>query len=302
MANPCSCGGKRRAPNQRLCRVCHAADMKRRRATEGSADWLIYDAEGLPQLLEQARESEGAVSDFEFYETPQTFTRYLFRQMRELRFSISGNVFEPCVGSNGIPRAYSTIVEEFGGSEFNAPWNVDRWITNDIDRRWGNADQYMDATQHQCWLAAMGLPPVSIDWTVSNPPFTPAIDIITNALRYSRVGVAMHLRASIHEVLKTGIRRTFLHDHTPTGILWLPRFAYQRSKTTGAWKTDSVCACFVIWLKDTEYITHRQFIRYAPEWVLDELEAETPLYRERMDRLMGYTGTEHERREQRKAA
>ncbi len=74
-----------------------------------------------------------------------------------------------------------------------------------------------------------------------------------------------------------------MREHTPTGILWLPRFAYQRSKTTGKWTTDSVCACWVIWLKDPNA---PQFIRYAPESVIDELDAETPAYRARMDRLM----------------
>jgi hypothetical protein len=92
----------------------------------------------------------------------------------------------------------------------------------------------------------------------------------------------MHLRASIHEVLKTGIRRTFMGTHAPTGILWLPRFGYQRSKTTGKWTTDSVCACWVIWMKKPT----PQLIRYAPEWALDALEAETPAYRKRMDALM----------------
>jgi hypothetical protein len=93
----------------------------------------------------------------------------------------------------------------------------------------------------------------------------------------------MHLRASIHEVLKTGVRRTWMAEHQPAGILWLPRFAYQRSKTTGKWTTDSVCACWVVWLKDPNT---PQFIRYAPERVIDELDAETPAYRSRMDRLM----------------
>ena len=97
------------------------------------------------------------------------------------------------------------------------------------------------------------------------------------------MGVAMHLRASIHEVLKTGTRRTWMDRRTPTGILWLPRFAYQRSKTTGKWTTDSVCACWVIWLKDP---LAPQFIRYAPEWVIDDLNAETPEYRRRMDAIM----------------
>ncbi len=79
----------------------------------------------------------------------------------------------------------------------------------------------------------------------------------------------------------------------------LPRFAYQRSKTTGQWTTDSVCACWVIWMTDPGA---PQFIRYAPEWVIDQLDAETPAYRARMDALMGYTGSEGARREQRKAA
>ena len=123
-----------------------------------------------------------------------------------------------------------------------------------------------------------------VDWTVENPPFKPCIDIIEHALEFSRIGVAMHLRASIHEVLKTGKRRAWMSKHQPTGILWLPRFGYQRSKTTGLWTTDSVTACWVIWHKDPRV---PQFIRYAPESVLDELEAETPIYRKRMDALMG---------------
>jgi hypothetical protein len=120
-----------------------------------------------------------------------------------------------------------------------------------------------------------------VDWAVSNPPFEPAVDIIENMLAISRVGVAMHLRASIHEVLKTGVRRTWLSNRPPNGILWLPRFAFQRSPTTGDWATDSVCSCWVIWDHSGE-----QFIKYADERVLDELDAETKSYRDNMDALM----------------
>lgn len=205
--------------------------------------------------------------DFEFYETPQAFTRYLFRAMLKIE-PICGVVCEPCVGSGAIPRAVETLKEEIP-----QPWFVDRWVSNDLDTRWP-ADAHVDA---RTWI-----PGRRVDWTVSNPPFTPAVEIVNQAIEQSRVGVAMHLRASIHEVLKTGIRRTWLNYRLPNGILWLPRFAYQRSKTTGKWTTDSVCACWVIWLKDDP----RQFIRYAPEYVIDELDAETPAYRQRMDRLM----------------
>ncbi len=201
------------------------------------------------------------LNDLEFYETPAAFTRYLFSEV-----PITGRVFEPCVGSGAILLDPS----DRDGIE---------WITNDLDPAWP-AGFHRDAATSDVW-AEVG----SVDWSVSNPPFTPAIGIINQALEHSRVGVAMHLRASIHEVLKTGIRRTWMARHTPTGILWLPRFAYQRSKTTGLWTTDSVCACWVVWLQDRKA---PQFIRYAPEWVLEHLEAETPHYRRRMDEIMGW--------------
>lgn len=201
--------------------------------------------------------------DYEFYETPMAFSNWLFDVL-----DIRGRVFEPCVGSGAILKA-------------RWPPNGVQWVTNDLDRSWP-ADYHFNAAgvANRHWEQDIIGP---VDWTVSNPPFTPAIEIIENALGASRVGVAMHLRASIHEVLKTGIRRTWMAEHQPTGIMWLPRFAYQRSKTTGKWTTDSVCACWVVWLKDP---AAPQFIHYAPESVIDELDAETPAYRQRMDALM----------------
>jgi hypothetical protein len=74
-------------------------------------------------------------------------------------------------------------------------------------------------------------------------------------------------------------------EHLPTGILWLPRFAYQRSKTTGKWTTDNVCACWVVWVHDPDPEAP-QFIGYAPEHVADDLDKETPAFRKRADSLM----------------
>lgn len=208
--------------------------------------------------------------ELEFYETPAPFVRYLFSEV-----PIHGRVFECCAGDGAIVDA-----QRAGRSAQDA--DDCSWITNDIDPRW-TSGMNGDATKIETW-DAVG----PVDWTVSNPPFTPAIEIITLALEHSRVGVAMHLRASIHEMLKTGVRRTWMARHTPTGILWLPRFAYQRSKTTGKWTTDSVCACWVIWLRDQ---AAPQFIRYAPEWVVNQLDDETPAYRKRMDVVMARTRT-----------
>lgn len=202
--------------------------------------------------------------DYEFYETPAAFTQWLFR-----RVPIHGRIFEPCVGDGAILRAVADL-------PCAAPL---RWVTNDLDPRW-RADSHEDARTAAPFERALAGGPV--DWVVSNPPFTPALEIIEQALTVARVGVAMHLRASIHEVLKTGHRRTWMVEHLPTATLWLPRFAYQRSKKTGEWATDSVCACWVIWEKGDA----AQYIDYAPTWVLDALTAETPEYRARMDRLM----------------
>lgn len=196
-------------------------------------------------------------SRFEFYETPTPFTRWLFQEV-----AISGRLCEPCAGSMAIVKA--------------APNSPSRqWVTNDIDPRWAAA-YALDARQPDLY-EALG----DVDWHVSNPPFTPAVEIIDRCLAHARVGVAMHLRASIHEVLKTGVRRTWLAERPPTGILWLPRYAYQRSPTTGKWTTDSVCACWVVWIKGAT----DQFIKYAPASMFAELEAEQSAYRERMDRL-----------------
>ncbi len=203
-----------------------------------------------------------APDPFEYYPTPAAFTAYLFSSL-----VISGRIFDPCVGAGDVQAA---------AGEFGLP-SASTWTTNDLDTRWP-ADMHHDARSPVPWEKAG-----PVDWTVTNPPFTPAIEIIDRALLHSRVGVAMHLRSSIHEVLKTGRRRTWMNLYTPTGILWLPRFAYQRSRKTGEWSQDSVCACWVIWITNPNA---PQFIKYAPEWVIDRLRDETPAYRTRMDALM----------------
>lgn len=220
--------------------------------------------------LGAARGSQERLRSFEFYPTPDPFARWLFDEMQ-----ISGRCAELGVGDGAIIRAANTGAR---------PHDL-TWVTNDLDPLWP-ADFHMDATTPELY-DAIG----PVDWHVGNPAFTIAEDSICRQIAHARVGVAMHLRASIHEVLKArvggkrkGPRVPFwLAEQPPTGILWLPRFAYQRSKTTGKWTTDSVCACWCIWLKDP---AAPQFIRYAPESVLDDLDAFTPAYRRRMDELM----------------
>lgn len=209
--------------------------------------------------------------DYEFYETADPFTRWLFAYMRDNVRRMHGAMFEPCVGAGAIVRASGLTT----------------WMTNDLDSRWCGAP--MDATKAEAWERHS-----PIDWTVTNPPFTYAVAMLEHALKYSRIGVAMYLRLSIHEPLKTGERRTFFARNKPTVTLHLPRFAHQRSRSKGIWSTDSMTSCWCVWVKGET----RQFVDYAPESVIDELDAFTPGYRERMDALMGFTGTEAQRQAQ----
>jgi hypothetical protein len=201
----------------------------------------------------------------EFYETPGAFTRWLFREI-----PIRGHVFSPCAGSGAIKRAIDQTP-------------IQRWTQSDIDTRWEGHEHYCDARVPDLWEAVIQRQG-PIDWTVDNPPFGPSMAILEQALKYSRSGVALHLRASIHEPLKRDPARAILTQHPPDGILWLPRFAFQRSPRTGRWRTDLVCTCWCLWSRGR--LSYTQTIQYAPEQVLDELRAETPAYRAQMDERM----------------
>lgn len=218
--------------------------------------------------------------DYEFYETADPFTHYLAEVLRVRCYGgIHGrHCFEPCVGNGAIVRAF----RDASGDGVAASWR-----TNDLDPRW-LADTHEDATGSAAWAGRR------IDWTVSNTPFTQAIAIADQALTHSRIGVALYLRASIHEPLNEGPRRTWFREHPPTGIIYLPRFAHQRSRKTGKWTTDSMTSCWVVW----EHHTLRQWIDYAPESVIEATKAYTPGYRAQMDALNGLTGTEAERQAQ----
>lgn len=218
--------------------------------------------------------------DFEWYPTPAAATRWLFSTMALKGHRIHGVVYEPCVGDRAIVRASE-------GADDHAGISLERaWVTNDLDPRWP-ADRHVDAAHATSWRG------IHCDAVVTNPSFSLAIEIATLAIESAPI-VAMHLRASIHEPLKTGLRRFWMAKYPPTGILWLPRFAYQRSRAKGAWSTDSVTACWCVWVRDAK----NQFIDYAPASVIDELTAETPVYRQRMDAAMGFVGTEANRQAQ----
>lgn len=210
--------------------------------------------------------------DFEFYETPEPVILWLDRWLTSHGWPINGHCFEPCVGNGAIVRALQ--------HESRA------WRMSDLDPRWCETPR--DARDERTW-ADHG----AQDWTITNPPFSQAMRILTRAFDFS-LNVAMYLRLSIHEPLRTGLRRDFLHRYRPSAVLMLPRFAHQRSRKKGIWSTDSVTSCWCIWRTGAS----DQFIDYAPPDVTDALDAFTPGYRDRMDALMGFSGSETERQRQ----
>jgi hypothetical protein len=87
---------------------------------------------------------------------------------------------------------------------------------------------------------------IDIQWTVTNPPFNKAIEILQYAFKYSTHGVAFFMRLSFLEPTKD--RTPFLLAHPPTQIIVMPRVSF-----TGDGKTDSVTCAWFIWEKTGKY-------------------------------------------------
>lgn len=149
----------------------------------------------------------------DFYETPPWQTRAL-----QTRVSISGSVFEPCVGDGSLLRELRDC----------------QTSSNDINRE-RTANFHRDASLIQSWVNW----PIHFDWVVTNPPFNRATEILECALPHARCGVIFLLRLSFLEPTE---RRQ--HIQPPSGLIVLPRWSYKQNG-----KTDSVTTAWMIWFK-----------------------------------------------------
>ena len=87
-------------------------------------------------------------------------------------------------------------------------------------------------------------------WIITNPPYSSltCLGIAQEALRYSKIGVALLLRLSFLEPTRSaGSRGDWLKDNPPDRLIVLPRYSYTRNG-----KTDSVTTAWHIWLKNKE--------------------------------------------------
>jgi hypothetical protein len=158
----------------------------------------------------------------DFYPTPAWATEELLK-----RVLIQGRVFECCVGDGAMS---SVLLKEPGVSVF----------TNDVDTE-RPADLHGDAASFPFW-SKVDLTRDKFDWVVTNPPFSQAMEILSNAHTYAKRGVAMLLRLSFLE--PTEDRGSFLNSNPPDQLIVLPRISF-----TGDGKTDSVTCAWMVWDK-----------------------------------------------------
>ena len=147
------------------------------------------------------------------YYTPEKMLEALFK-----RVSISGSVYEPCVGSGHISKFFT-----------QRGYQV---LTNDVDKKMV-ADTHLDARNECAWDR-------DCDWVVTNPPFSDAYDILVHAHSHAKVGVVFLLRLSFLEPCKN--REKFLLKNPPSRVLVLPRVSF-----TGDGGKDTVTSMWAIW-------------------------------------------------------
>lgn len=156
------------------------------------------------------------------------------------RAQVLCTVCEPCVGDGAIAKqlAKNQIAREV--------------VTCDIDTQRA-ADVHGDAGDVFAWrqIEARAKSGV-IHWSVSNPPFSHAFEILRLAHAHSLLGVAFLLRLSFLE--PTEARGEWLKQYPPDRLFVLPRYSF-----TGDGKTDSVTCAWMIW--HTGYGSDRPFDR-----------------------------------------
>lgn len=144
--------------------------------------------------------------------------------LRHIPLVEGATVVEPCAGDFDL--VYPLLA---------AGANV---LTADIDPA-HSPDIVGDATDGAFWEASLGRP----DWTITNPPFSKAHEIVQHAFANSKVGIAMLLRLSYLEPVID--RADFLAVFPPTKLIVLPRFSFTRDG-----KTDSVTCAWMVWMHD----------------------------------------------------
>ncbi len=159
------------------------------------------------------------------------------------RRKINGVVMEPCAGPGLMANQLRSWAE------------VTAVFTNDVDPQYGTAD-VSDAGDPNAdvWRSADMF---SVDWVVTNPPFSDAWRILPLALEHAKIGVAFLLRLTYAEpVQKKQPRAKWLQQYADCQV-WQsvvnPRPMFRKGevnpKTGKTYRTDSATVAWFVWQK-----------------------------------------------------
>ena len=173
------------------------------------------------------------------YPTETAVTRTLLDRVK-----IGGDVCEPCAGAG--------LMADELISRTSCVW------LNDIDSSHvSHCDFIGDASLANAGVwkyrnpHRIDLPRHPWHWTVTNPPFIQAIDILRNAWNNSSVGVAFLLRLTFLEPAgkRSGERGDWLaaHEDQMTNLITLGQ---PRPSFTTDGKTDKATTAWMVWRKD----------------------------------------------------
>lgn len=177
--------------------------------------------------------------DHDAYYTPDDAVRIL-HERRPLIGKPGEVVCEPCVGGGAIAQPFrdrgclvvtNDLVPTIEADTHNDACSRPTWDQLQTDAR-----ARLDGSGRQ-WDNR-----ITLDWTVTNPPFVAAMEILQQAYAHSRLGVAFFLRLSFLE--PTEDRGPWLAEHPPDELIVLPRISF-----TGDGATDSVTCAWMIWYK-----------------------------------------------------
>lgn len=175
------------------------------------------------------------------------------------RVHISGGVCEPCVGAGQLA---DVIWEDTDASciytnDVDNQYNVDR-------NKYGGVHYTDDATLQ--WASIWGH---TYDWTITNPPYNTAIDILRNSWNSSHIGVVFLLRLTFLEPtgVRSGDRGLWLREHEDN-MTHLITMGQPRPSFTNDGKTDSATVAWMIWQRDWSWRRRgiRNPFQFAMRW------------------------------------
>lgn len=160
------------------------------------------------------------------------------------RFSFAGNILEPCAGDRAITK--ELLLHLRGAGSVRASDLTDGGPGGEW--RYLHEDKTVDATTEEFWSNYSGEDDfLSVDWTITNPPFNVAPLIIPRAWTASKKGIAMLLRLTYLEPCAN--RAEWLSeaaDHMTAIIPVNPRPKFDPSKKG----TDSATVAWFVWEKE----------------------------------------------------